>query len=86
MVSAHTARLGWLDISGETDMSCADTVIWLGDFNYRIGLSRERALELIRRRDLPHLYENDQVCSGNRPALQPDPCLLTLTYGLLSTA
>ncbi|EJT72835.1 synaptojanin 2 [Gaeumannomyces tritici R3-111a-1] len=38
-----------------------DTVIWLGDFNYRIGLSRENALELIRRRDLPHLYENDQL-------------------------
>ncbi|KLU83662.1 synaptojanin 2 [Magnaporthiopsis poae ATCC 64411] len=38
-----------------------DTVIWLGDFNYRIGLNREKALELIRRRDLSYLYENDQL-------------------------
>ena len=38
-----------------------DTVIWLGDFNYRIGLSRERTIELIRKGDLETLYENDQL-------------------------
>jgi len=38
-----------------------DTVIWLGDFNYRVGLTREKAIELVRKRDLPGLYENDQL-------------------------
>ncbi|KAI8960914.1 SacI homology domain-containing protein [Daldinia sp. FL1419] len=38
-----------------------DTVIWLGDFNYRIGLSRERVLDLIQKQDLERLYENDQL-------------------------
>jgi hypothetical protein len=39
-----------------------DTVIWMGDFNYRIGLSHERAMDLVQRQDLEKLYENDQVC------------------------
>lgn len=38
-----------------------DTVIWLGDFNYRIGLTLEKARELIKKRDIEQLYENDQV-------------------------
>ncbi|KAJ8130937.1 hypothetical protein O1611_g2692 [Lasiodiplodia mahajangana] len=38
-----------------------DTVIWMGDFNYRIGLSHERAMELVGQRDLEKLYENDQL-------------------------
>ncbi|PSR92105.1 SacI homology domain-domain-containing protein [Coniella lustricola] len=38
-----------------------DTVIWLGDFNYRIGLSWDRATDLVQRRDLERLYENDQL-------------------------
>ena len=38
-----------------------DTIIWLGDFNYRIGLSRERVLELINERDFATLYQNDQL-------------------------
>ncbi|KAI1132117.1 SacI homology domain-containing protein [Nemania abortiva] len=38
-----------------------DTVIWMGDFNYRIGLSHERAMELVEKRDLEKLYENDQL-------------------------
>ncbi|RWA09046.1 hypothetical protein EKO27_g6064 [Xylaria grammica] len=38
-----------------------DTVIWMGDFNYRIGLSHERAMDLIKRHDLEKLYENDQL-------------------------
>lgn len=41
-----------------------DTVIWLGDFNYRVGLSYERAMDLVRRRDIEKLYENDQVGSA----------------------
>ncbi|KAI1341616.1 SacI homology domain-containing protein [Xylariaceae sp. FL0016] len=38
-----------------------DTVIWLGDFNYRIGLSHDRAMDLVKRQDLEKLYENDQL-------------------------
>ncbi|OAA67286.1 phosphoinositide phosphatase [Niveomyces insectorum RCEF 264] len=38
-----------------------DAVIWFGDFNYRIGLSRERAMELVKAGDLESLYENDQL-------------------------
>ncbi|KAK7908118.1 Inositol-1-4-5-trisphosphate 5-phosphatase 1 [Apiospora marii] len=38
-----------------------DTVVWLGDFNYRIGLSHERAMELVRQQDLARLYDNDQL-------------------------
>ncbi|XP_044714866.1 sacI-like domain-containing protein [Hirsutella rhossiliensis] len=38
-----------------------DAVIWLGDFNYRIGLGPEAARTLIKRRDLETLYENDQL-------------------------
>ena len=38
-----------------------ETVIWLGDFNYRIGLSDERVRKLIQLGDLEALYENDQV-------------------------
>lgn len=33
----------------------------MGDFNYRIGLSHERAMDLIKKQDLEKLYENDQV-------------------------
>lgn len=36
-------------------------VIWLGDFNYRIGLANETARALVKRRDLQTLYENDQL-------------------------
>ncbi|KAH6648464.1 SacI homology domain-containing protein [Truncatella angustata] len=38
-----------------------DTVIWMGDFNYRIGLSHERATDLVQKKDLGKLYENDQL-------------------------
>lgn len=38
-----------------------ETVIWLGDFNYRIGLSDEQARKLIEIGDLETLYENDQL-------------------------
>ncbi|KAF4122575.1 synaptojanin [Geosmithia morbida] len=38
-----------------------DSVIWLGDFNYRIGLTSEMARALVRKRDLGLLYENDQL-------------------------
>jgi len=38
-----------------------DTVIWLGDFNYRIGLSHEKALNFVKAGNLERLYENDQV-------------------------
>lgn len=37
------------------------SVIWLGDFNYRIGLSDDRCRALVRGNDLSTLYENDQL-------------------------
>jgi hypothetical protein len=40
---------------------CLDSVIWMGDFNYRIGLGLEKAKELIKVGDLETMYENDQV-------------------------
>lgn len=36
-------------------------MIWLGDFNYRIGLSSDTARTLVKRGDLESLYENDQL-------------------------
>lgn len=41
-----------------------DSIIWLGDFNYRIGLPDDRVRELIEFGDLQTLHDNDQVCSG----------------------
>ncbi|KAK3329399.1 SacI homology domain-containing protein [Apodospora peruviana] len=38
-----------------------DSVIWFGDFNYRIGLGLDAAKELVRQRNLERLYENDQL-------------------------
>lgn len=38
-----------------------DTIIWLGDFNYRIGMSNDRVRPLIKQGDLSTLYENDQL-------------------------
>lgn len=38
-----------------------DTIIWLGDFNYRIGLSNQNVRELLLRGDYQRLYDNDQV-------------------------
>ncbi|KEY67527.1 hypothetical protein S7711_02446 [Stachybotrys chartarum IBT 7711] len=38
-----------------------DAIVWLGDFNYRIGLSSEAARALIKKQDLATLYENDQL-------------------------
>ena len=38
-----------------------DAIIWLGDFNYRIGLSDDKARQLIIAGDLDTLYQNDQV-------------------------
>ncbi|OBT50134.1 hypothetical protein VE04_09626, partial [Pseudogymnoascus sp. 24MN13] len=38
-----------------------DTVIWLGDFNYRIGMSHDRVTALVKSQDLSSLYDNDQL-------------------------
>lgn len=38
-----------------------DTIIWLGDFNYRIGLSDDKVRRLIDAGDLETLYANDQL-------------------------
>ncbi|KAJ5802239.1 uncharacterized protein N7503_004689 [Penicillium pulvis] len=38
-----------------------DAVIWLGDFNYRIGLGNQIVRDLLSQRDYQKLYENDQL-------------------------
>ncbi|KEQ63117.1 uncharacterized protein M437DRAFT_65721 [Aureobasidium melanogenum CBS 110374] len=38
-----------------------DTIIWLGDFNYRIGMANEKTRQLVKMGDLEKLYENDQL-------------------------
>ncbi|KAK0315758.1 Inositol-1,4,5-trisphosphate 5-phosphatase 1 [Friedmanniomyces endolithicus] len=38
-----------------------NTVIWFGDFNYRIGMENDRARALVRKGDVATLYENDQL-------------------------
>ncbi|CAD0026617.1 unnamed protein product [Aureobasidium pullulans] len=38
-----------------------DTIIWLGDFNYRIGMANEKTRQLVKMGDLEKLYENDQT-------------------------
>jgi hypothetical protein len=38
-----------------------DAIIWLGDFNYRIGLGNQSVRELVVRKDYQKLYDNDQV-------------------------
>lgn len=38
-----------------------DSIVWLGDFNYRVGLSDDRARHLVKENDLDTLYENDQL-------------------------
>jgi len=38
-----------------------DAVIWLGDFNYRIGLGDEKVRRLVKAGEFEVLYENDQV-------------------------
>jgi hypothetical protein len=38
-----------------------DSIIWLGDFNYRVGLSDDRARNLVKSNDIDTLYENDQL-------------------------
>ncbi len=40
-----------------------DVVIWLGDFNYRIGLADEVVRKLVANGDIETLYDNDQVLS-----------------------
>lgn len=38
-----------------------DTIIWIGDFNYRINLDNEHARELAGQRRYQELYAMDQV-------------------------
>ncbi|KAF7585948.1 inositol polyphosphate 5-phosphatase [Aspergillus hancockii] len=38
-----------------------DAVVWLGDFNYRIGLGNQSVRELVVRKDYQKLYDNDQL-------------------------
>jgi hypothetical protein len=38
-----------------------DSIVWLGDFNYRVGLDNEKVRRLIDAGDLGTLYQNDQL-------------------------
>ena len=38
-----------------------DTIIWLGDFNYRVDMTDEKVRRYIQTSDLDTLYEHDQV-------------------------
>lgn len=49
-----------------------DAVIWLGDFNYRIGLSNQKARELVQQQDFQTLYDNDQVCASPARPVEHD--------------
>lgn len=44
-----------------------DTVVWLGDFNYRIGLGNQIVRDLVAQRQFQKLYDNDQVCMPSPP-------------------
>ncbi|KAL4993671.1 SacI homology domain-containing protein [Aspergillus recurvatus] len=38
-----------------------DAIIWLGDFNYRIGLTNQMVRDLVRQNNYQKLYDNDQL-------------------------
>lgn len=38
-----------------------DAIVWLGDFNYRIGLPDDKVRGLVQDGDLQYLYDNDQL-------------------------
>ncbi|KAL4919403.1 SacI homology domain-containing protein [Aspergillus aurantiobrunneus] len=38
-----------------------DAIVWLGDFNYRIGLSNQTVRDLVQQTNYRKLYENDQL-------------------------
>jgi hypothetical protein len=48
----------WLVVKTNTQL---DSVIWFGDFNYRVGLGLEAAKDAVKRRNLERLFENDQL-------------------------
>ena len=59
-------------------------IIWLGDFNYRIGLNNDIVRKLVKADDLGSLYENDQVgtiAKSLNLALDTDQVLAELTNG-----
>lgn len=56
----HTIQSG-LRFQRNRSIEDHDTVIWLGDFNYRIGMSADRVKSLIHQEDLETLYANDQL-------------------------
>ena len=53
---AHGLRFQW-----NRTIDDHDAVIWLGDFNYRIGLSNDKVRNCLDANDLATLYQNDQL-------------------------
>lgn len=50
-----------LQTRGSRSILANDVVFWLGDFNYRVELDRDSALELIREKDFETLRSHDQL-------------------------
>ena len=56
----HTISHG-LRFQRDRSIEDHDGIIWLGDFNYRIGLDDDRVRQLIEVDNLGELYQNDQL-------------------------
>jgi hypothetical protein len=55
-----------------------DTIIFMGDFNYRIELPDEKVRNLISSGDLIALYRHDQVCTFPIHAKPRQPAILRI--------
>ena len=49
-----------------------DAIIWLGDFNYRIGLDNDRVRRLLHAGELSTLYHHDQVGNSSDILFSPN--------------
>lgn len=52
-----------LKISDHFGKIFSSRIIWFGDLNYRISLSRDDAKRLVEMKDWPALFNKDQVVS-----------------------
>lgn len=52
-----------LKISDHFGKFFSSRIIWFGDLNYRISLSRDDAKRLVEMKDWPALFNKDQVVS-----------------------
>ncbi|KAL9602658.1 MAG: hypothetical protein Q9219_001647 [cf. Caloplaca sp. 3 TL-2023] len=66
-----------LRFEGDSSIQDHDTVIWLGNLSYQIGLSRERVETLIQQHDYESLYENDQAVLHMPQRTATNPSLIS---------